>query len=288
MSRPSARTAGLLALLCLLAVAATGCGGFGSTEAAAPDRPLRSYVAIGDGFAAAPYTGPTSKDGCLRSSKNYPALVAQDLKITDVTDVTCTGATTSALGNRSKPAFGTHALAPQLDAVKADTALVTVNIGIEDHGLLGGMFHVCLSLPCGKNISAKPLLADLEAFGTTLTAALRTIQDKSPQAYIVVVGYPQLMPSDKSCAALPAMAAAQLDAANLVLTRINSQVQSSARQTGASFVDLSTITGDHTACSPQPWVHGKTSVPGKSVAFHPVEAEQQAVADAVAAQVRSR
>ncbi|MCW2752833.1 MAG: lipolytic enzyme family [Marmoricola sp.] len=281
------RLAGLPVLAAVLAATVAGCGGFGSVQPLTVDTALHSYVALGDGFAAGPYAGRTV-GACLRGADNYPTQVARQLKITTFTDVTCTGADTRSLTEPGTVGTSRTKLPAQIDAVGHDTALVTVTAGIMDHDLLDEMFRVCLALPCGNAVLPNDLSAQLTAFENSFTAALRAIQNKAPQAFVVVVGYPQLMPQDKTCAKVPRMTPAELNAANIVLTRLNTNVESAAHQTGSTFVDLSGLTQEHSACSAVPWVTGMTSVAGRSVAFHPLPAEQTAVATAVAAAVRTR
>ena len=150
MTVPLRGGAGLLlctTLTFLLAACGGGFGGSGSPDT--PDRTIHSYVALGDGFTAAPYTGDTEHDdGCLRSAVNYPALVAEELGVIKVHDVSCTGATTKALTTKVRPARGNRSVPAQLDAVDKDTDLVSIGIGIEDHDLLAHMFEVCLARPC--------------------------------------------------------------------------------------------------------------------------------------------
>lgn len=287
MTRSALRAAGAAMLALALAAMTAGCGGFGAKQPVTVSTALRSYVALGDGFAAGPYAGSTRGD-CLRGTENYPTLVSADLKISTFTDVSCTGADTSALTQPATAGKTKTKVPAQIDAVKTDTALVTVTAGIMDHDLVEALFHVCVALPCGNSISGKFFIDQLKAFGDSFTSALRAIQNKAPQAVIVVVGYPQLMPSTNSCAKLPTMTPPQLNAANVVLTQLNNSMASSARQTGGIFVDIATLTQDHTACSATPWINGTKAVAGHSVAYHPTAAEQTAVATAVAAAVRSR
>lgn len=287
MRRPTLRAAGAAMLALVLAVVTAGCGGFGAKQPVTVSTPLKSYVALGDGFAAGPYAGSTG-GGCMRGTANYPALLAADLKISTFTDVTCTGADTNALTQPSTVGKSKTKVPAQIDAVKPDSALVTVTAGIMDHDLIEALFHVCVALPCGNSITGKFFIDQLKAFGDSFTAALRAIQDKAPQAVVVVVGYPQLMPTTNSCSKLPTMTPPELNAANVVLTQLNNSMGSSARQTGSIFVDLSSVSQGHDACSASPWVNGMTAEAGHSVAYHPNAAEQAAVATAVAAAVRSR
>src|SRR3954449_4668189 len=104
-----------LVCLALAAALGTGCSA-GGADAPAP-APARTtgapataptaydqYVAIGDSYTAAPLVPPT--DGstiCLRSGVNYPALIAEAMPGTALTDVSCSGATTA---NATQPQRG--------------------------------------------------------------------------------------------------------------------------------------------------------------------------------------
>ncbi len=60
------------------------------------------YVALGDSFTAAPFVPLTQlADGCLRSTNNYPHLVAGALRIPELEDRSCTGAQTTDLPGAS-------------------------------------------------------------------------------------------------------------------------------------------------------------------------------------------
>lgn len=290
MTRNRTRTTGLTLLVVAL-VALTGCsrGGFGSKEPAQVSTAITSYVALGDGFAAAPYAGPTAtSNGCLRSDGNYASQVATALDVKEVKDVSCLGATLKSITKPSSAPGRKAKLPAQIDAVGKDTRLITLSVGIEVNDLIDKLFRICVALPCGNQVLPKPLLDRQARFEIDLTETVRAVQAKAPNAYVVLVGYPQLAPADVTCAALPDLSADQLTAARLVLNALNSHVQTAARQTGSGYADIQSLSNDHTLCSAEPWVTGKTSRPGKSVAYHPRAAEQAAVADAVVAQIRAR
>lgn len=284
MTRRLTHAAPFLVALALLA----GCGGFGNKNPEVISKPIRNYVALGDGFAAGPYVGRTTDPNCLRSVDDYPAQVAKALKVVKLTDVSCTGADTRALTNKSKASATKKKLPAQLSAVNRETDLVTLGIGLEDRGLLTTMFNICVNLPCGSRVSPGPIRTQLGLFGDTVTSAVRAIQDKAPNAYIVLVGYPSFTPTDNRCSKIPRISAAELDIATKVIDEVNSAIRSAALQTGASYVDVASISTNHELCSDEPWVSGKTAKKGKSRAYHPLAAEQKAVAEAVATQVRGR
>ena len=286
--------AALLLLSVLLAgiVAGCGSGGFSSAAPPPPEKTIRSYVALGDGFTAAPYAGRTAADdGCLRSAENYPALAAKKLGLTEVVDVSCTHAGTEALMKKFTTAKGKPALDPQLDAVTKDTDLVSIGAGIEDHGLLQEMFRICLVRPCAAGTAFYTQVLDhVNRAADSLTQAIRAIQEKAPEAYIVVVGYPRLTPPPESgCQQFPAQAPqADRDVVNYVLDDLNDKVRSAARQTGSAYVDVAALSQGHELCTSEPWVHSMTDRPGNAVAYHPLEAEQRAVADQLVTAVKER
>jgi hypothetical protein len=65
--------------------------------------------------------------GCQRSTHNYPALLAQALRIRDYTDVSCGGARTDDMTTPQPVRPGPNPA--QFDALRPNTGLVTVTIG---------------------------------------------------------------------------------------------------------------------------------------------------------------
>lgn len=288
----SPRTALSLFVVIALALLVSGCGagGFGSGLPTQRDVSITKYAALGDGFTAAPYIGETTaKDGCLRSAGNYPSLLAAELSVNEFTDVSCFGTGTKALTQSVKSPTTKKPLPAQIKAVDAATDLITIGSGIADRNLLNSLFNVCLTFPpCGDKITVKEIEGQLETLEASMVSAIRDIQEQAPRAYIVVVGYPQLIPTQDSCSQLPDLAPAALDAAYIVLQRINSALQSAAQQTGGVFLNVAAISGNHHVCADEPWAYGSKDISGKQKAYHPTAAEQQAVADAILARIRSR
>src|SRR5689334_3673517 len=107
----------------------------GSASAATTTRagtePLR-YVALGDSYSAASGVlppDPTAPPQCLRSTANYPHVIAAATGA-QLTDVTCGGADTGDYLTGQYPG-----VAPQLDAVARDTQVITMTIGGNDSGV---------------------------------------------------------------------------------------------------------------------------------------------------------
>jgi lysophospholipase L1-like esterase len=102
----------------------------GASASSATD-PLR-YVGLGDSYSAASGVlppDPTAHPMCLRSTSNYPHLIAGAIGA-QLTDVTCGGADT---GDFFAPQY--DGVPAQLDAVTADADLVTMTIGGNDSGV---------------------------------------------------------------------------------------------------------------------------------------------------------
>ncbi|MGY2876038.1 hypothetical protein ACVW00_003228 [Marmoricola sp. URHA0025 HA25] len=276
------------ALVVALAGVLAGCGGgFSSAPPSPSGETIRSYVALGDGFTAAPDGGGTAGDeGCQRSDTNYPAQLAEQLHVASFTDVSCVGATTASLTTTTRAASGGDTAPPQLDTVGHDTGLVTIGMGIEDRDLLSHVFEVCMAAPCGSKVQAQTVLDDIGAMGESLTAAVREVQDKASDAYIVLVGYPRISPDEASCDALPRLDPTALEVANRLLEEINREIRVAARATGAGFLDVARLSTGHELCSADPWVEttGARSAP---LEVRPVAAEQTAVAKALAALARN-
>ena len=97
------RRAPLAAVLAALLVTAASpvAGG----EVAQQERPLR-YVAMGDSYSAASGVlplDPTAPPQCLRSTRNYPHVIAEELGAR-LTDVTCGAAETADYRQEQYPA----------------------------------------------------------------------------------------------------------------------------------------------------------------------------------------
>src|SRR5262245_50036137 len=112
--------AGLLALLAALGFATLYLQG----QQHSSNSP--AYVALGSSFASGPGVPERIKDSpfpCMRSDHDYPHQLAARRNLS-LADVTCSGATTHDILDHSQ--FFTR---PQIQAVSAETELVTITIG---------------------------------------------------------------------------------------------------------------------------------------------------------------
>ncbi len=260
----------------------------GQRHAPAPVR----YVALGDSYTAAPLVPTTDPaGGCYRSSNNYPHLVASSLNPTSFTDVSCSGATTNDafIPQRS-------GLAAQIDAITADTTLVTIGLGGNDEGLFTNLLTTCATLaffdpagqPCTdyftslgtdnpKNITARTT--------ERVRAVVQAVSAKAPQARILVVGYPVLVPRSGTCENLP-MATGDYPYMRQVNESLSKALKSGAHRGGAHFIDVAKASRGHDICSSDPWINGPLDDPQRASAFHPFASEQRAVADMILREVR--
>ncbi|HTW15959.1 MAG TPA: SGNH/GDSL hydrolase family protein [Nocardioides sp.] len=284
------RRPALAALSLAFALTLAGCGGDPEPSADVPDpvrvppssaAPERSYVALGDSYTAAPLiSSDPVTDGCLRSSVNYPALVAEELGYA-LTDVSCSGATTANL--RTPQATTTGDVPPQLDALEEDTALVTIGLGGNDDSVFARLIGCATDQTSCRDRAG--LEAAVDGLGDHLTDAIAAVRERAPQAEVVVVGYPQIIDADASCAdrfPLP-------DAVRPFLAGLNERLhtvqQRAARAAEASYVDLYDASADHGVCADEPWVNGLETKPGVGLAVHPLAAGQAAAAELVLAAV---
>ena len=290
--RADPRLSVCVALLLGLLTACTGAAGDPSAGGPASPAPSASvvpadlrYAALGDSYSAAPFVPQTDlAAGCFRSSGNYPSLVAEDLGITHVDDVTCSGAETGDVAGRQAVAGGEGTVPPQIRAVTRDTDLVTIGIGGNDENLFATLVHQCTTTPAG----GAPCLDLLGSAGSAASDAirrtsarvvgvLRLVRRSAPDAQVVLVGYPRLVDPDRPCAKIP-IEAAQLPQVARFEKELRDGLARAAQVGGADFVDMYALSQGHEICSADPWVNGKVTDQSRALAYHPFAVEQRAVA----------
>ena len=262
-----------------------------SAPAPSPSAPaVQRYVALGDSFSAGPLI-PTSDlaGGCLRSDRNYPSLVAEDLDVADFVDVTCSGATTRDL-TRVQPTFGDARIPPQLRSVTASTDLVTIGIGGNDLGLFGTLVQTCTSLrasdpdgsPCARRLAERgpDLAAATRLISARVTRGLRAIRSKAPRATVLLVGYLRLVPDRGSCDLLP-LAEGDYAEGRRISRVLDRALEQAARRADVRFVDMYAASRGHDICSADPWVNGQVTDRQRALAYHPFAAGMRADADQV-------
>jgi len=215
--------------------------------------PLK-YVALGDSYSASGTVfpqDPSSPLACIRSQVSYPRLVADALGA-DFTDASCGGATTKNLYQSQFPG-----IAPQLDAVTADTDLVTLTIGGNDNNTLAAVAGGCgglgvLSLGFGSpcmNVFGSAFEDEIRAKTyPAVRQALADIRAKAPDAQIVILGYPWIPPATKGCYPKLPIATGDIPYLRGIQGTLNGAVAQAASDTGATYVDFSATSDGHDAC----------------------------------------
>ena len=212
-----------------------------------------SYVALGDSYTSGPGIPLQVDPECGRSDHNYPSLLADGPRIGAFEDVSCGGATTAEMWK----AQGSNG--PQLDALRRDTDLVTLQIGGNDIGF-GAIIGTCARLaaqdpagdPCEQSYHAsgydRLTLAVLET-APKVARVLRAVHARAPHARVLVVGYPDLLPDDgRGC--FPSVPFAQGDFPYLRDTekRLNLMLRLVAGVNRAEYVDTYGPTVGHDMC----------------------------------------
>jgi lysophospholipase L1-like esterase len=234
------------------------------------------YVSMGSSYAAGLGIAPYQEDAparCARSTRNYASQLAARRGLSLV-DVGCSGARTSAI---LQP-WGE--LPAQIDAVTADTALVTVTIGGNDIGLVGGLYGASCRQRAETNCAPRsaPTEADYAALKTAMTDIIAAIRRRAPKAEIALVEYPVILPPQGICAATP-LTDADADAARAKAARLLAITREAADASGATVITTSEFSRHHDACASDPWMNGYPA-PG-AAPYHPNLAAMTAIADAL-------
>ncbi|HEU5108744.1 MAG TPA: SGNH/GDSL hydrolase family protein, partial [Micromonosporaceae bacterium] len=251
--------------------------------------PAGRYVALGDSFTSGPLI-PTQVDlNCVRSNRNYPSLVAAEIGSSQLADVSCGGAQTRDILN---PGTGQldQPVPAQIAAVTAATALVTVGIGGNDIGY-SGILTTCaqdslgnpFGSPCRDRYTAggtDQLQARIAATAPRLASVLQAVRAAAPNARVLVVGYPAVLPdSGRGCWPTVPFAFGDVPYLRGIARSLNAMLADTAAANGAEYVDTYTPSIGHDACrgSGTRWVEGL--IPGNSAApFHPNAAGERGMA----------
>ena len=212
------------------------------------------YVALGDSYSAASGVLPADPTSpfCLRSTRNYPKVIAQKVGAS-LTDVTCGAAETKDFFTAQHPD-----VAPQLDALKANTQLVTMTIGGNDSGVF-----INTILACGQEGTLTL------GQGTLQGQVRRLVREHDPQqdlprprqgaegrapalatAEVAILGYPWITPPTKGCFDKMPIAAGDVPYVHHIQWTLNDAVRRAAAATGTTYVNMNKVSTGHDACKP--------------------------------------
>lgn len=265
--------------------------GSAASGSARPDD-TRTLANLGDSFSAAVGVQPLVEASyflCMRSARNFAHLLAAR-ETYRLDDVSCGGADTSDFFDAQY-----DGVPPQIDAVSADTDVVTVMIGGNDSSVYTRAIGTCSDVaatdptgsPCRDAHGDEYVDIIRDRTYPSLRRALSAVREKAPDARVVAVGYPWILPEQTGC--YPTMRVATGDVPYLhdLQAELNDAIRRAARVTGVTFVDMSSVSQGHDACAPvgQRWIEPQTGANG-AAPVHPNELGQQAIADQVAAVLR--
>lgn len=250
-------------------------------------------MALGDSYTAAPLVPETdTSNGCLRSTNNYPSLVAAAIAGTTLVDVSCSNADSASLVGVQQT--GDEPQPPQFDALTPATDLVTVGIGGNDFDVFGTLVGVCSQLrdsdptgaPCEAELSSggsDRLTRALPQIRSHVTAIVKGIRNRAPQARILVLGYPQILPATGTCPDLMPLATGDYAYARRIIVGLVDAIRQGTEAAHGEYVDLFPATAGHDICADDPWINGQRTDTSRALAFHPFAAEQEKAAELVLA-----
>ncbi|WP_448320111.1 SGNH/GDSL hydrolase family protein [Streptomyces sp. CO7] len=256
------------------ALAASAVAALGLTAQPAQAADPVTYVALGDSYSAGSGVSPTdlSSPLCLRSKANYPKVIAGRIGA-QLTDVTCGAAQTKDFTRSQYPT-----VAPQVNALSADTDLVTFTIGGNDNNTFIGALLACGSAglvtagygnPCQTLYGSRFTDAIDDTTYPALKSALAAVKAKAPNARIAVLGYPWITPAtfDSSCFAKLPIARGDIPYLRSLQGHLNDALSRAARESGAVYVDFAQVSEGHDACKAsgtrwiEPVIGGNSLVP---------------------------
>ena len=247
-----------------------------------------NFVAMGDSFAAAPGVPETAAPrGCHKSTNNYPAILARRIDATRFEDVTCSGATTDDVLNRSQKTD--HGLvARQLDVVGPPTDLITITIGANDIGLAGDAESCQVEAADPKPCTARLVVDNVDRLSrsivtqlpiwTTLIDQLRAL---APRARIIMVGY-GIFIRPGGCYPEQPILARDANYLQSKVDELDDRQQQLATEKGIEYFDTRSISQGHDMCAApaERYVEGFVSDNG-SVPLHPTALGAAALGNAL-------
>jgi lysophospholipase L1-like esterase len=217
-----------------------------------------TYVALGDSYTSGPFIPAYEEPwGCLRSTNNYPHLIARELGY-ELRDASCAGAETDDMTQTQGVTPGPNP--PQFDRLDASVDLVTLQIGGNDIGF-GSIAEDCFSpTPVGATPCQDRYVVDgvdeisvrIAETAPKVAAVLQGIHERSPDARVLVVGYIAIFPETLVELCWPQLPVAYEDMHYLRAKQyeLNAMLAEQSAANGAEYVDAYAASIGHDACQP--------------------------------------
>lgn len=277
--------------------------GYGG-ESVRTDQPSAKYVAVGDSFSSgegnSPFEVGTDKDGvneCHRSPLAYPHLLQSSLNLGPAAFVACGGATTANVtgGQWNEP--------PQIDALSANTEVVTITIGGNDIPIkefIRKCVTPIVNLSCDGQAYQDALAGITNNVIPNVRSMLEALNSRltslGGNTTVLVVGYPQIVPSVwqyNSPVTCWWLQPDELPAIRTIVGSLNTAIKNEVEAIGGKFKFVSATEADspfsgHELCRdvsdtvPEYFINYDTAIP-EAYTFHPNAQGQGAYANLVTA-----
>lgn len=267
---------------------ATDTGTTTTTTTVAAIRTGDTYVALGSSFASGfgiPAMGPV--EDCLRSDRSYPTLVAADLGL-ELVDATCPGATTANIVAEAQDIGLADPLPPQIDSVASDAALITITVGGNDiaYTTTAAACHA-QGDDCVGAVDEAAVREELEQLPGRLASMYSTVRERAPDARIVLVTYPKLIPPEGvACEAL-GLGEGGVGLVGGLGEDLQQAFLDSIESADVTLVDVYAATDGQGPCAgpDQAWISDADAV--DTAPYHPTAVGHRAMADLILAAVQS-
>jgi len=168
----------------------------------------------------------------------------------------CSGATSASL------------ISTQLHDLSRSTALVTVEVGGNDAGLVPVLEACALSgSSCAKAITTADRYIQ-HSLPAVLSRTYADIRAAAPRAQVIVVGYPRLFTPRGAGCGLHLLSSADEKSLNQTADLLDGVIARETRSHRFRFLDPRSAFAGHEICSRSPWINGLV-FPRVQESFHP-------------------
>lgn len=249
---PLRRLAAVVVVALVAALAAVPAAGAQVDSVAA----TASYVALGDSFASGEGVPPfvagtnTGSNQCHRSTRAHPAIIAGQSGVpprTQSRSWACSGAT---IGSLYQPQWNESS---QLSHLSPSTTLVTIGISGNDVGYAPVLLYCLVHVHCNGYQESRVAAATANVAGP-LRLLFSDIRALAPNARVLVVGYPRLLPANPKHSCYPGFGRLDIGEqqwANRAVARLNRVIAAAvASQADARmrYVDVFDAFAGHEMC----------------------------------------
>lgn len=254
----------------------------------------RHLVALGSSFAAGPGIEPIADAGAMRSARNYPHLLAEQLGA-ELTDLTVSGATTQTILSKSQRTLRGARFAPQIEGVPADADLATVTIGGNDLKYMAGLIGTSFvgqvrRLPIVGGLTSsvlanltlpRPSADAIDRVTRGMVTITEQLRARATGVRVVLVDYFTIVgPDARPSAELP-LRRAEIEQFRVIGQSLAGAFAAAADHSGADLVRISELSASHGLGSSDPWLVG-FGRNGGIAPYHPNAAGMKAAASAIA------